>query len=215
MPYEAYDIDSLEPGYKMKIERKVYRMEKTPEELRPLIRLSAGELNRLRDESIAAEESLYNKLRKAAKEWETQAGQTILYNQALEYLHTALPEHTSNAWKEFDYGLHKRSNAVYCMQYRIDEYTRYDRETGLSVPEYYRVTWSVYLNTPLGRPTTSIAGQTDKRFDDGDKLDKYLAGRIKAYDKLFTEINPPIPFAYAGYFKVNGVLLPGYTIQET
>lgn len=215
MPYTAYDIDSLNPAYEMKILRRVYRVENTPEEIEPLTRLTKEELNRLRDESLAAEDSIFQKLRKAAKEWEAQAGQTILYNQALEYLCTSPPKHTSNAWEEFDYELHKRSNAVYCMQYRISVYTKYDRETDEFVPDYYRITWSVFLNTPEGKSTTSIAGQSDKRFDDREKLDKYLAGRIKAYDKLFTEINPPIPFAYAGYFKVNGVLLPGYIIQET
>lgn len=42
---------------------------------------------------------------------------------------------------------------------------------------------------------------------------KYLAGRIKAYDRLFTETMPPIPKEYAEPFKVNGLLLPGYAIE--
>ena len=44
-------------------------------------------------------------------------------------------------------------------------------------------------------------------------MEKYLNGRIKAYDHLFTEISPPIPQEYAEYFKVNGMLLPGYTVE--
>ncbi|MEE0640820.1 MAG: antirestriction protein ArdA, partial [Acutalibacteraceae bacterium] len=43
--------------------------------------------------------------------------------------------------------------------------------------------------------------------------EKYLNGRIKAYDRLFTEISPPIPQEYADYFKVNGMLMPDYTIE--
>lgn len=215
MPYTAYDIDSLNPAYELKINRRVYRVENTPGEIEPLTRLTKEELNRLRDESLAAEESIFQKLRKAAKEWEAQAGQTILYNQALEYLYTSASEHTSNAWIELENGYHRRSNMVYCMRYNIYMHTKYDRETGESVPDYYHVTWDVILNVPKGKSTKLIAGQTNKRFDDREKLDKYLAGRIKAYDKLFTEVNPPIPPEYADYFKVNGVLLPGYTIQET
>ena len=44
-------------------------------------------------------------------------------------------------------------------------------------------------------------------------MEKYLNGRIKAYDRLFTEISPPIPQEYADYFKVNGMLMPDYTIE--
>ena len=34
-----------------------------------------------------------------------------------------------------------------------------------------------------------------------------------AFAQYFKEISPPIPQEYAEYFKVNGVLLPGYTIE--
>ena len=44
-------------------------------------------------------------------------------------------------------------------------------------------------------------------------MEKYLAGRIKAYDRLFTEPAPPVPKEYAEPFKVNGLLLPGYVIE--
>lgn len=42
---------------------------------------------------------------------------------------------------------------------------------------------------------------------------KYIEGRKKAYAHLFTEISPPIPQEHAEHFKVNDVLLPGYTIE--
>ncbi len=58
-----------------------------------------------------------------------------------------------------------------------------------------------------------IAGQDRKVFSDKAAMEKYLNGRIKAYDRLFTEISPPIPQEYAEHFKVNGMLLPGYTIE--
>lgn len=50
-------------------------------------------------------------------------------------------------------------------------------------------------------------------FASREELDKYLNGRIKAHQHLFTEISPPIPKEYADYFKVNGLLLPGYTVE--
>ena len=56
--------------------------------------------------------------------------------------------------------------------------------------------------------------RTDRKvFSDKAAMEKYLNGRIKAYDRLFTEISPPIPQEYAEHFKVNGMLLPGYTIE--
>lgn len=212
MPYEVYDIDQLDPSYKMKIERVVYRTTNTPEEIKPLVLLSKEELCRLRDESVAAEKSIFEKLREAVKEWEAQAGQSILYNQALQYLYTPAPEHTSNQWIELENGWHRRSNTVYAMSYYIEMYTQYDRKAREDVTDYY-ITWSVFLNTQKRNAKKTIAGQQSKRFDNRERLDKYLAGRIKAYDKLFTEVNPPIPPEYAKYFEVNGVLLPGYTIQ--
>ena len=44
-------------------------------------------------------------------------------------------------------------------------------------------------------------------------MEKYLNGRIKAYQHLFTEVSPPIPPEYAEHFKVNGQLLAGYAIE--
>ena len=44
-------------------------------------------------------------------------------------------------------------------------------------------------------------------------MEKYLQGRIAAYSHLFTEISPPIPADARQRFCVNGVLLPGYTVE--
>ena len=45
-------------------------------------------------------------------------------------------------------------------------------------------------------------------------MEKYLQGRIAAYAHLFTEISPPIPKEHLKHFCVNGVLLPGYTVED-
>ena len=44
-------------------------------------------------------------------------------------------------------------------------------------------------------------------------MEKYLQGRIAAHAHLFTEISPPIPEEHQKRFYVNGVLLPGYTVD--
>ena len=98
------------------------------------------------------------------------------------------------------------------MNYHIYENTRYDREKQQSVPYSYSLTWGVYTNSPNRNGQAKIAGQDRKVFSDKAAMEKYLNGRIKAYVRLFTEISPPIPQEYAEHFKVNGMLLPGYTI---
>nr|WP_303041434.1 YodL domain-containing protein [Enterocloster clostridioformis] len=58
-----------------------------------------------------------------------------------------------------------------------------------------------------------IAGQERKVFADRAAMEKYLNGRIKAYAHLFTEISLQIPQEYAEKFRVNGQLLPGYSVE--
>ncbi|EGT5374100.1 TPA: antirestriction protein ArdA, partial [Clostridioides difficile] len=101
---------------------------------------------------------------------------------------------------------------VYQMNYYIYENTRYDKEAQKSIPYSWTLTWSVRTNSP-SRTQAKIAGQDRKVFTDKAAMEKYLNGRIKAYDRLFTEISPPIPQEYADYFKVNGMLMPDYTIE--
>ena len=62
-------------------------------------------------------------------------------------------------------------------------------------------------------PGGKIAGQSDKVFATKEEMERYLQGRIKAYAHLFKEVSPPIPPDQKGRFCVNGVLLPGYTVE--
>ena len=64
-------------------------------------------------------------------------------------------------------------------------------------------------------PGRQIAGQERKHFAEKSEMERYLQGRIKAYAHLFTEISPPIPAEEKRRFCVNGVLLPGYTVEIT
>lgn len=69
------------------------------------------------------------------------------------------------------------------------------------------------MRSPKHGHCVEIAGQRRKRYTDKAAAEKYIEGRKKAFAHYFKEISPPIPQGYAEYFKVNGVLLPGYTIE--
>ena len=212
MPYSSYDHDKLEAAETMRIERRIY-FEAKDGEIAPYVSLPPEQLHTMREESAAAEQAVFDDLARRAAAWEEQAGKTLLLDKAIEYTRTTVVQHTSNQWHENEYNRHTRSNRVYQMNYYIYENTRYDSEKQKSVPYSYSLTWGVYTNSPNRNGQAKIAGQDRKVFPDKAAMEKYLNGRIKAYDRLFTEISPPIPQEYAEHFKVNGMLLPGYTVE--
>ena len=212
MPYSSYDHDKLEAAETMRIDRRIY-FEAKDGEIAPYASLPIAQLLSMREESAAAEQAVFDDLARRAAAWEEQAGKTLLLDKALEYVRTPHVQHTANEWRENEYNRHTRSNRVYQMNYYIYENTRYDREKQQSVPYSYSLTWGVYTNSPNRNGQAKIAGQDRKVFTDKAAMEKYLNGRIKAYDRLFTEISPPIPQEYADYFKVNGQLMPDYIIE--
>ena len=212
MPYSSYDHDKLEAAETMRIERRIY-FEAKDGEIAPYVSLPPEQLHAMREESAAAEQAIFNDLARRAAAWEEQAGKTLLLDKAIEYTRTTVVQHTANEWQTTEHNRHIRSNRVYQMNYHIYENTRYDREKQQSVPYSYSLTWGVYTNSPNRNGQAKIAGQDRKVFTDKAAMEKYLNGRIKAYDRLFTEISPPIPQEYADYFKVNGMLMPDYTIE--
>lgn len=210
--YSSYAHDDLDPAKKMRIERTIY-FESDKADVSTLTALPLAELLQLRQESEAAEQSIYAKLQEQAYAWEQQAGNTRFIEKAIEYVKTPEVSHTSNEWKDEQYDRHVISNRVYKMQYHIYENTRYDPVKKESVPHSWHLSWSVRTNNQDGYNQGKIAGQDRKVFTDKAAMEKYLNGRIKAYSHLFTELSPPLPQEYAEYFKVNGQLLPGYTIE--
>lgn len=212
MSYSSYDHDNLEPANTMRIERRIY-FESGKSDLSELVKLPLAELLSLRAESAAAEHEVFDRLKTQAAAWEEQAGKTLLLDKALEYARTLPVTHTANQWEAPDEYRHIRSNMVYQMSYSISENTRYDSAAQTSVPYSWTLRWGLYTNAPRGNPMEKIAGQDRKVFASREELDKYLNGRIKAHDHYFTEISPVIPKEYADCFKVNGCLLPGYTIE--
>ena len=212
MSYSSYDHDDLEPASTMRIERRIY-FESGKADLSEMVKLPLAELLSLRAESAAAEQEVFDRLKEQAAAWEEQAGRTLFLDKALEYARTLPVTHTANQWEAPDEYRHIRSNMVYQMDYSISENTRYDSAAQKSVPYSWTLRWGLYTNAPHGNPMEKIAGQERKVFSSREELDKYLNGRIKAHDHYFTEIFPAIPKEYADCFKVNGCLLPGYTIE--
>ncbi len=182
-----------------------------------LISQPLAELMKQEQASIEKEKEIFGQIRGIAFEWTQQAQETARLRQAQQYLKTPPVKHTSNVWTEGEYDLHEISNMVYSMTWQVYEHTRYDRAKGKSVIDAWELSWYVNFNTPREpddtRPGRQLAGQDRKRYTDKAAMEKYLRGRIAAYAHLFTEISPPIPRDQAGRFSVNGVLLPGYTVE--
>lgn len=142
-------------------------------------------------------------------------GKYLTLDKAIEYIRTPPAKHTANQWEKSEYNSDRQemSNMVYAMSYYVYERTRYDSAAQKSVPVAWELSWSVYLNAPQNNTRQRIAGQDKKVYSDKADMEKYLNGRIKAYSHLFTEISPPIPQEYVKNFRVNGQLLPGYTVE--
>ena len=212
MSYSSFENDKLEPADKLRIDRKIY-FEQSKADISGLTALPLEKLRAMREESAAEEQAVFERLQQQSKEWEEQAGKTLLIDKAIEYARTPEAQHTSNQWEQPDEYRHVMSNMVYRMQYSISENTRYDRETQKSIPYSWTLSWSIYTNSPHNYGQAKIAGQERKVFADRAAMEKYLNGRIKAYAHLFTEISPQIPQEYAEKFRVNGQLLPGYSVE--
>lgn len=211
--YGVYDYgDALHPGASLKIERSV-TMDLDAPDLTPFTNTGIKELEKLRKISTAAEQEIFESLNIPLAKWERQAALTKLLDRAIEYLKTPEIEHTRNKWVKDRYADEKISNRVYQMSVNVYEDSTYDRQTQQRIPTAWYVTWDVGVHTPKHGWGKAIAGQRQKRYTDKDAALKYIEGRKKTYAHLFTEISPPIPQEYAEHFKVNGVLLPGYTIE--
>jgi hypothetical protein len=212
MSYTINDHDLLRPADKFRIERTISYDCKNVD-ISHFTALSVEQLHTMREESAAEEQKIFDNLRELTAVWGAQAGQTLLYDKAIEYKKVPPVTHTANIWEVTEYGHHIISNMVYKMSYHIYENTRYDRAAQKYIPYAWYVTWNIYTNVPNGNRCSCIAGQDKKRFTDKAKADVYVKGRIKAYAHLFTEISPPIPQAYVTSFCINGLLLQGYNVM--
>ena len=205
----------ITPGWEIEVSAHYYS-DKKSDRVAELIQLPREELATLEEASVAQEKAIFSKFSNIEAEWKKQAAETVAIRKAREYLRALPVEHTSNQWKVNQFGWNVLSNMVYKMSYRVSENKKLDG-TLISCA----LSWDIHYNT-LQHPTPDytgdgwkIAGQSDKRFATKEEMERYLQGRIKAYAHLFTEISPPIPKGQEGRFSVNGILLPGYTVEAS
>ena len=177
--YSTYDRDRLDAADKMKIERGIY-FDTKGADISPLTALPLAELMKLREESAAAEQTVFENLKVQASAWEEQAGKTLLFDKAIEYARIPEVKHTANKWQDEDNDRHTISNRVYKMSYHVYENTRYDKAAQKSIPYSYTLSWNIYTNSPHGYGQAKIAGQDRKVFADRAAMEKYLNGRVKA-----------------------------------
>lgn len=206
----------LKPGVEMEISRHAFEIPRKMD-ISQLVAMPLEELYRSEQDSVLKEQDIFAKLESASDEWLAQAAETVKYRRALQYLRTPATKHTSNVKSKDQYGRYEISNMVYTMYWYTYENTRYDRDLKTSVPVSWEISWHLCYNTPQNPdksgPGREIAGQDRKRFKDKAAMEKYMEGRFAAYAHLFTEISPPIPRDEVDRFSVNGVLLPGYTVE--
>lgn len=205
--------DKLIPGAHIELSRNVefdqWRADLS--DVAGLVKLSPEELASKRVDSAGKEQDILKKLQGLLSEWEAQAAQTLELDKALEYLHTPLVAHTSNEWKQAEDGQWSISNLTYAMGFKIWE----DEKK----PGTFLVSWGIGVNRPERPPSEKYyyAGdlffdQNKKRYDTFEAAQKYIQGRFDLYAHLFTELCPPVPEKLVRAFKINGVLLPGYTV---
>ena len=191
--YSSYDRDRLDAADKMKIERGIY-FETKDADISPLTALPLAELMKLREESAAAEQTVFENLKVQASAWEEQAAKTLLFDKAIEYARIPEVKHTANKWQDEGNDRHTISNRVYKMSYHVYENTRYDKAAQKSIPYSYTLSWNVYTNSPHGYGQAKIAGQDRKVFADRAAMEKYLNGRIPIVKFLLGVSNIAVPW---------------------
>lgn len=211
--YNANNHGNVQPGSELKYSSTIH-FNDTVDFLRPFAKESLETLAAWMEKSVSAEKAIYGELQAVAEKWRQQATATLVLQKAVEYLKTSQVKHTGNIWQETAYGNGDEiSNMVYKMYIHVYEDTKYDRALKKSVPVAWYVSWRVSLNVLPERDGKTIASQNKKRFTNKAAAEKYLEGRKTFYEHLFYKISPPVPQEYARYFRVNGLLLPGYMVE--
>lgn len=181
--------------------------------------LSADELRREIDLHTGLIHDEYAAIRKLTDALQARQLYRAILQRLLDRADLVATPHTHNEWKREEWDREGetqqtlcRSNAVYEMSYYVYYETEYNRETReMERNGQCRLNWSFCVRTPSNpsRATEIIASQR-RKFKSEEEMRKYLAGRIKAYDKYFQEDFPPVPKEYLHHFTYAGQLLPGY-----
>lgn len=217
LKYKVYDYaDNLFPGQELKIQHTVYIHEEASKTYIPNIlhNRSMDEIDKEIEFGIAREIQLFENLKKAVKEWENQAALTAYFKEARKSFNMKPISHTGNKWTGIngDCAWQRRSNAVYEMFYQVNEHTKWSEEKQAFIPVKYVLYWNLAVHAPSVKD--KIIKRQDRTFKTKEEMEKYLAGRIKAYDHLFQEEFPIVPKEYAEMFMFHGMVKPGYTIEE-
>ncbi|MCC8169663.1 MAG: hypothetical protein LIO59_04770 [Oscillospiraceae bacterium] len=199
--YEAYENDRLCHGSNVKIEHTVGCKDF---DMTELVTKSRKELEAIRKNCADKEQAAYEKIIKAAEQWEPFAVQTRQIDRAIEYLDVPAVRHSSNKWIDDENDWKSISNMVYKMSYRV-----YDYKSNRTGSRRWDLDWKILTNSPYRYYNTVITEQR-RTFQSEEDMNKYLQGRIKVYSHLFTEISPPVPDKYIKAFCVYGQLLPNY-----
>ena len=224
------DFDSMSPieedsktESEMKINRCVSLYPQNTElnlDISEVLNLSRTELEERMKLQAVLTDSLFQDLQSRADTLQKEMAVLLLWKSLLHRKEIIPVEHTSNVWRPLnesypDEGV-MRSNAVYKMLIRKRVSTNWDKKLKKSVPSSWYVDWWIVLQNPIDtyQRTEKIAGQDSKLFRSEDGAEKYITGRKKAYDHLFTQDFPSIPKQYASHFMYMGALLPGYSLME-
>ena len=217
-----YELDSNSPtemsdnrDRKFKIERQVSLYPQSlPIDATDALNMTEDEIQNaitLQKDQIDA---MYKELRDRADALQKETATYLMWLHVLYLKRLRAVMSTHNQWQP-DNSMYPgdgmvRSNAVYKMYYRTDVSGRWEK--GALIPNAWHVTWWIVLQNPTGSKSRSIriAGQDRKLFKSESEAQKYLEGRISAYDKLFQEEYPRVPPKYAEHFSYMGQLLPGY-----
>ena len=210
----------IDPGREIEISTRLYSS-KDQDRITELVKLPRTELGELEEASVAREKAIFSKFSEIEAEWRKTGGGDRRHPQGKAISDGPACQSYLQSVEKDQYGNYERSNRVYKMTYRFYDRTHYDRTKQETVTDAWYLSWHLHYNT-ICNPTPDLtgdgwqlAGQSDKRFTEKADMERYLQGRIKAYAHLFTEVSPPIPKGQEGRFSVNGVLLPGYTVEAS
>ena len=85
MTYHAYDRDELKPASSIRVEHIIYENEQESN-VEDLLSVPLQDLVASREKSVEAEREVFGQLKSLVEKWERQAGVTLLYDKAIEYL---------------------------------------------------------------------------------------------------------------------------------
>lgn len=148
--YGDYDVlefgDSLIPGVRLKIEHQV-GCENA--DISDLLTQPIADLQAMREESAASEQTAYQVVLAAVHQWEKQAAVTQRLDRAMQYLKLPVAQHTGNQWVTADDGSNTISNMVYKMTYSLVDNSKFNWWKSNGIKVCWSVKWRLYISPHL------------------------------------------------------------------